>query len=330
MRRINLTDEQLAWMQSALNENRYTESELGSLFRERFPGVFPDDTTGRNLCYRVKQRMTEAGMGWAKQKNFKVDRPRTSWLDANPELVIQYEPKLAFITDVHAGAHDPDVIEFIAETVERRGIDAVVWGGDILDNAYIGHKGTLDSYASTHEEVVFGCAQVIQRIVRTGVVRHYFHQGNHDDKPFRGTQGEWTFVDFLEDKVFPQVDFRGCKIKATNRYYLTMRPRKPKGWPWKGPDNFPWRFTHQKEYSRIPLRTASRLASKLWMNVACAHQHHLGWTLHESGLVYVADSGCSQMHGAAAYKHMRDSTHPEHINGFLTIEQGQPHAWHYT
>ena len=329
MNPINLSAEQLEWARSILAKQQLTEVEFGNLFKKTFPGVFPETTAGRGVSVRLKEKLREAGIPYARQPPGpkRVDPPNNRWLTANPELVIQYHPKLAVVSDIHAGNHDADVIEFVAEKLVERGIDTLVWGGDIFDNAYIGHKGSHSAYASPLDEVVFGAAQIWQRFKQAGIVTSYFYQGNHDNKPFRGTQGEWSFENFLQDHFFPQVDLKGSNIITTNRYYITMRPRKPKSFPWKGPENFATRFTHQKEYSRIPLRTASRLASKFFMNVVCNHQHHLGWTWHESGLVWLADSGCTQERGGVEYKDMRDSAHPQHIQGFLTIEEGRPHSW---
>lgn len=331
MKRIDLTDEQLEWARQTLNKNAFTEIQIGDMFKAKWPDVFAENTLGRNVTYRLKQKLLDAGIDIVYQRMGprRVDPPNTRWLDANPPLEVQYHPRVGIFGDIHAGSHDPDVVEFVAEKVEERSIDVLVWAGDIFDNAYVGHKGNHSAYASPLDEVTYAAAQIFDRMSAAGVKTHYLYQGNHDNKPARGTQGEWSFEHFLQENLFPNVKLDGLQIRTTNRYYMTMRPRKPKSWPFEGPQNFGWRFTHQKEYSRIPLRTASRLATKLFMNVVCNHQHHLGATKHESGLVWIVDSGCAQLRGATEYKDMRDTTHPEHINGFVTIEDGMPIPHHF-
>lgn len=329
MKKIVLTEEQLQWTIQRLSENELNETQIGRKFRELWPDTFDKNTALKNLTNRLKIRLREMDYVIPSQKKHKVSPAPYRWLKDNPELVVDYEPRIAVISDVHAGGHDADVIEFIAETIEKRGVNVVAWGGDLFDNAYVGHKGTHSAYASTHNEVVEGAVEIFDRLTQAGITKHYLYQGNHDNKPMRGTQGEWSFEDFLQTKFLPHVDLEGLTIRSTNRYYMTMKPKLLGSWPFGGPWNFPWRFTHQKEYSRIPLRTAARLATKLLMNVACNHQHHLGATKHESGLLWLADTGCAQKVGATEYKDMRDSAHPQHINGFITIEDGEPKPWHY-
>ncbi len=328
-RKIDITREHIEWLRDRKIENELTEAEVGKAFRDHFPGVFPPTTSNRNISVLLTRRAKEFNLPLPDAPRHKAKGPTNRWLEANPPLVIQYQPKLAVVSDIHAGSHDPDVIEFIAQSIAERRIKHLVIGGDFFDNAYIGHKGIHSAYATPFNEVISGAVEIWDRFRDAGVDEVYLYQGNHDNKPMRGTQGEWTFEAFLQTEFFPYVNLAGCRVQTTNRYYLTMRPKEPKPWPFSGPENFPWRLTHQKEYARVPLRTASRLATKLLMNVACNHQHHLGATKHESGLFWVADTGCAQQRDAVEYKDMRDSTHPQWVNGYLVLEDGNPIPVHY-
>ena len=116
-------------------------------------------------------------------------------------------------------------------------------------------------------------------------------------------------------------------VHTTNRYYAVMEPRTPKSWPFEGPQNFPWMFTHQAEYGRNQLSVAKRLVDVEFANTCCGHQHHLAVGKHPNGMVYLVDAGTLQDPRLPAYKNSRQTTHPKWAIGFATIEHGVPDIW---
>lgn len=328
MRKIEYTQEHLEWYRDRVCDNVMTETEIG----EAFKTTFPDFAAEYDLLGRLGRSISVGLKRAAQQRQFvvpvgnkvkSVPAAHTVWLDENPELVIEYAPRLIVMSDVHTPSHSPEVVAAAAQVVEDRHIDTCIWNGDLFDNEYVGHKGVRSHYAATFSQVVAGAQGIINLMTEAGITHHVFLQGNHDDKMFRQTDGEIDFKDFLEVKVFPGCDFTDCKVDVTNRYYVIMRPRVSRPWPWTSHENFPTRFTHQKEYGRNPCTVAEKLASKFFMNTVCGHQHHLTKRKHGSGLVYVADAGTCQDPRLPSYKNKRDTTHPQWDVGFLTMIDGQ-------
>ena len=166
--------------------------------------------------------------------------------------------------------------------------------------------------------------EAIDFMTQAGIRHHLFLQGNHDDKMFRGSDGEQSFTEFLHSKVFPEISLEGVTVSATNRYYAIMRPRAPRPWPFSSPDNFPWIFTHQKNYGKNPLSVAGELGSIEFGNIVSGHQHHLSIGRHKSGLMYICDAGTLQDSDLPSYKNARQSRHPKWACGFLTVIDGVP------
>ena len=89
----------------------------------------------------------------------------------------------------------------------------------------------------------------------------------------------------------------------------------------------PWRFTHQKDYSRIPNRIAQRYtAEKFHYNVCTSHIHDWGLTRPQGW--YALSPGCLHDPDKAEYKKIRDTLHPEWDVGWATIdEEGVPQIY---
>lgn len=322
--KLALKVEHFKWLAEKTNENRLTEHEIGELFKEVFPGIFTRGQTGKNLTTSIKRAALAAGFNMPKGMFHKIPVPHTAWYDETPELIFNHVPRLICLSDVHAPSHSVGAVELAARTIEEREITTCVWNGDLADNEYKGHKGIRDVMASSYEQCVSGVVGLIDTMTQAGITEHIFLQGNHDDKMFRGSDGEFTFTDFLDTKIFPEIDRSSCSTKATNRYYAIMKPRKAKAWPWTGPDNFPWVFTHQQNYGKNQLSVAMELASIELGNILSGHQHHLSVGKHKSGLMYLCDAGTLQDPRLARYKNARHSRHPKWDCGFITIEDGRP------
>ena len=255
-----------------------------------------------------------------------IPEPETYWLDETPELVIPYSPSVIVLSDPHAGQHWNAAIQRAIDVIEAREIQTVVWNGDLFDNAYIGHSGRRSKYAQSQKDQQAAVAGIVAAVHACESLKHaVFLCGNHDDKPFRDTDRELEFDAHLRAALdgvqMPE------KVDVTNRYYTTMEPKNPQPWPFTGPENFPWIFTHQKEYGRNQLSVAKRLVDVEFANTCSGHQHHLAVGKHPNGLVYLVDAGTLQDPRLPSYKNSRQTTHPKWAPGFATITHGVPEVW---
>ena len=327
----DIKDEHLEWLLERLREDTRNETQIGQLFREEFPGVFPDTTRARNIAVHLKRQAVERGIELPKtMKGGKVNVPPAfrAWIDDTPELILSFSSRVLVLSDAHFPEHSERAVRAALETAEELEIDRVVWNGDTFDNAYKGHKNIRSVYAAPSEVGIDAATEVMRALWEAGVREQVILQGNHDDKPMRGTDGEWRFTDFLEARVLCKAPPGPAqRFLTTNRYYATMRPQKPAEWPWDGPENFPWIFTHQKNYGKNQLSVAQEIASIELGNIVSGHQHHLAVGRHKSGRMFVCDAGTLQQPDLPAYKNARHSRHPRWACGFLTIIDGVPRAW---
>lgn len=302
--------------------------KIGSRIAEEFPALFAEYRP-RSVCEAIRRQAQERGLDIVQSYSGgrpKLPQAHTHWLDTTPELVIPYSESVIILSDVHAGQHDNAALGRALDVIDAKGIETVVFNGDLFDNAYKGHSGLRSKYAQPFHDGQEAVREIVAAVhSRPSVRQSVFLCGNHDDKTFRDTDREFEFEDLLRitlDQV-PMPE----EVHTTNRYYAFMAPKEPAPWPFTGPENFPWCFTHQKEYGRNQLSVAKRLVDVEFANTICGHQHHLAVGKHPNGLVYLVDAGTLQDSRLPAYKNARQTTHPKWAVGFATIIHGVPEIW---
>lgn len=326
--RKDLPDEVFEVYAALRSDPAATQTTIGLELRGRFPDLF-EGSRPHSIVKRVRIQAEDRGLDLPQVSvggKPKLPQAHKLWLDMTPELVFPYSESVIILSDVHAGQHSNEALQRAIEVINAREIETVVWNGDLFDNAYKGHSGLRSKYA---QDFTSGCntvADIVTAVhtcpsVRTSV----FLCGNHDDKTFRDTDREFEFEDLLTVALngVPMPD----EVLTTNRYYAIMEPKDPKPWPFSGPENFPWMFTHQKEYGRNQLSVAKRLVDVEFANTVSGHQHHLATGKHPNGLVYLVDAGTFQDPRLPAYKNARQTTHPKWAVGFATITHGVPEIW---
>lgn len=307
------------WLELRAREG--TAVSVAETMRQEHPNYFGDIAV---------ESINERCRRWSKRHGLSVpDRPRPEarlrYLEEVPELVFPYQDRLIVISDLHASAHDADIVDLALATIRDLEIKAAVLNGDQLDNSYLGHKGVRSRWAAPYDENISQFAEIADRLCEAGIEDFWVVQGNHDDKPMRGTDGELTYPQWWASAVAPTLAYPE-RFNVTHRYYCIMEPEHFAPWPYpQGWRNFPWRFTHQKEYSRTPLSVGKRLINAIGpTNIVCGHMHHLARGWHENGLLRVVDAGTFQHKDGASYKVNRDSTHPQWNQGFVTLVGNRP------
>lgn len=298
--------------------------DIGKLLKEEHPNIFGADVIPESVNEACRRWCQRHGIERPRRKQRHVPKARNRYGDEVPELIFPFEPRLVILSDVHASNHSTQQVEAAGKVIADEAITAAVLNGDQLDNAYKGHKGMRSRWAAPYEENIEHFIEIANYWCAQGLERIYQVQGNHDDKPMRDTDGELTYPQWFDATIRPHLDHPD-RFRVTHRYYAIMEPEIKRGWPWPdGWRNFPWRFTHQVEYSKIPLRVAKRLVDAIGpYNMVCGHQHHLATGWHDTHLVRLVDAGTLQG-TEVAYKSNRDTTHPQWNPGFVTLIDNRP------
>ena len=82
----------------------------------------------------------------------------------------------------------------------------------------------------------------------------------------------------------------------------------------------PWRFPHQRNYSRIRGRVAVQLAAKYARHIVTFHEHGLGKLPSDCGRFTCAASGCLANWDHMAYMQLVDTTAPAWVNGYVMLD----------
>jgi len=332
VRRRKIPPAVLKYTAKLAEEGRLSEAGIGRALREKFPKVWEESISPRSIAIAVKRRADEEGTPIPfspRTSGGKISDPNRRFPDETPELRFEYIPRLGIFSDVHCPYHNKKGAARLVQVIESREIEQLLWNGDQLDNGYRGHKGIRDERAATFSEGLHAWASLMDELTRAGIRRHIIIPGNHDDKPYRQTDGEITFSEFIKAKVWPLLSEQGVEWLTTDRYYAIMKPAKPVAqWPFVS-ENFPWRFTHQKNFSKIPLRVAKELASIHMMNIATGHQHHLARGKALNAMLRLIDCGTGCDRSLQAYIGDRDSAHAQWGEGFVTLENGSPRLWDF-
>jgi len=203
-----------------------------------------------------------------------------------PELIVEFSDHCMVVGDMHAPIHSVATIDRAIQVADAREIDTLFANGDWFDHAHSGFKGTRSVRAAPFVEGLHKGAEILLNFAMSGRVRRVIvDQGNHDDKPIRNGDQELTFEEWWRAKVWPLIEHdwpAKVDLQITSRYYAIMKPRRPQTWPFAGPDAFPWRISHQKNYGVNQLSVAARLADVHMSNMVCGHQHHLAVGKHKS------------------------------------------------
>lgn len=323
----------------------FNQNDIGAQMRDLYPEYFKG-MKPHSICKAIntqaQERDIEVVQGSVGGKPRRIPENDSRWRDRNPELVLPFNPKVQVGSDIHFPLHSTEWCERFIQVARAREIEVVVLNGDLFDNGHKGHGGDRDIHSPSWDD---GCDSIgywLRELIEVPSLKQIVSVcGNHDDKVFRKTDQEMQFRDYWSkatqhlpgwtplplDPLQPGKLGDDIDVFVTNRYYATMEPQEPAPWPFAGPRNFPWRFTHQKEYSRIPGRADTRLATVEPANTVAGHHHHLSIVMHESDLYYGVGAGTGQAPDLAPYKNARQSTHPKWASGFVTIEWGTPMMW---
>ena len=287
----------------------------GAEFIERYPALF-GDMQDRNVAewFRHKGHFKTIGRAVHAIQS-KLPRPEPIHASLG-ELRLPYADSLV-IGDAQFPLYNKELLARALADAARRGIKRLVWNGDTFDFAGLGKYS--DSLSESVSGTLDTVAQASIAAYESGITEQVWIFGNHDDRLARMTDHATNLADLVA-MMLGRVENATLaahlreSYRVTNRYYAVM----------DGQGETPWRFTHQKNYSTIRGRVATRLAEKFHMNIVSAHTHHAIVTRSESGRFWAVEGGCLQDRELTRYLFERDSLHPFHTMAYTLIEHDTP------
>jgi predicted phosphodiesterase len=246
------------------------------------------------------------------------------------ELVLPYSDCIVMGDSHMPYIHKRALIDMLVRAKEL-GIKTLVLNGDTLDfdwcSYYAGMTGPSDIHSvKRHERVIYDIMHALCGVFDKIIIV----KGNHDDRIMARLDQRLSISSVWKMFLCPDDDWtdrNGNKLPnllnkctITERFYAVM----------KGSPTGDWLFTHQKNYSQIVGRVASRLSAMKDINTCCGHQHHLGSVTSDSDKAhYAIDGGCMFDPSKIEYKNMRHTLHKKSIIGWVEIVGGEPHTRHW-
>jgi 3',5'-cyclic AMP phosphodiesterase CpdA len=206
--------------------------------------------------------------------------------------------------DVHAPTTDYDMAQLALMVAEQRGIDQLLVAGDLLNNDIFSTYPKQSMPIPWQREKAAARHLLQEWIAFFG--RVVWIAGNHERRLSRALWGAFEMED-LRDVIVGHES----PVEVSRFGYCMLET-----------DNGPWRVTHPKNYSRIPLRTANRLEAIHQTHILTFHEHHFGVSWADSGQHLVANGGGLFEWRLLEYVMLDDGTAPVMVKGFTTMEGG--------
>lgn len=210
---------------------------------------------------------------------------------------------LAVIGDVHLPTTDMELAERMLEDCHKHNIRNLAIIGDLVNFDVLGRyphlvpPHSLDAELSAAQEFLDHLTMAFDNVWLT--------MGNHEHRMLK----EW-----------PQLPFtRMAELFSTGGLVEVS----PYGHMVATVQGVPWRLTHQRNYSRLPLRVARDLAVKYQMNTITHHEHHLAKGTDTYGRYVVINNGGLHDSSKMAYTRLVDSTSPAMVRGYTLLVDGQ-------
>ena len=215
-------------------------------------------------------------------------------------------PKLLVTSDWHVPYHDEERVAEVVRVAEVEGIKVVLAVGDVIDLPTLSRFDPRDIDSNVGMELST-VGDVLDEFTSRGI-QVIWSRGNHENRFFKALKHQVDMSDLIQL----------CGVDPTMVYGLEGEEVYVKS------GDTTWLFTHQGEYSRVPLSVARRLVDKYRCNVGTAHNHQYAYGKALDGVHEVLELGGLFNTDKMAYLHRGGaSTFPHQQQGFWIIEQGE-------
>lgn len=236
-----------------------------------------------------------------KPKPLPVELPRC-------DKFLRLEGDWALVGDLHCPYVDWELALEMTEHARRKRVRQLLICGDVFDFQ------SLSSYPVVHPPPTPELETSVARAVM-GLWGEWFSvikvlTGNHDLRLFRALQGQ------VEDESVLALLMQRLDIERNAEWsvYGYCVIETPTGI---------WRVTHPKNYSRLPLSTAQKLADKHRQHIIMFHGHMTAVGLSASGQHVIASVGCMADPGKLPWVQLVDNTTPAMTQSYALLLDGR-------
>jgi len=250
---------------------------------------------GYARTYKAVQRLVERKPWRAlvKPSPFALDKPVTLETD-----------KALLLFDIHAPFQHATWLNRVIDLALAWGVEDCAVGGDLVELSSISYWGRAVG-VELQAELDAGC--MVMRTLAANFKRKVLVGGNHEFRLVRKLENTLTLGQALDYFVAsPSTETSNHK------------------WFWLKSGGRAFRVGHPKNYSRIPTRTAWRLASKYRCSVIVGHNHLWGITRDVSNGWWAVDAGCCLDAKRVGWLEQEMSTNPEVVLGAVIVMDGVP------
>jgi hypothetical protein len=237
-----------------------------------------------------------------------LTKKRPSLFEHSPGKALELTGDWMIIGDVHAPTTDFEFAMRVIDVGERLGIKRLLIGGDMLN------QDVFSVHPKSSEAIPWETEAAAARALITCWLDYFeeivWTSGNHERRFEKWVWGAMNIQD-LKQIIYPD-----SRITVSRFGYCTIDT--PRG---------PWRVTHPKNYSRIPLRTVNALSAKHNCHIWGFHEHHLGITWNSAGRHLVVNGGGLFDPDMLEYVVLDDSTMPRMAKGFGALLDGFPYLY---
>jgi len=206
--------------------------------------------------------------------------------------------------DMHAPLHSAAWLNRVIDLALKWQVDAVGVGGDIVDFSSVSYWGR--SIGIELQDELDSGAMIVNTLAQNFAQR-VLCGGNHEYRLVRQLKHAKTLQQVLDEFITDPLTV------TTNRKWF---------WLESGGERF--RIVHPRNYSRVPTRTAWRLASKYRCHIITGHNHLWGITRDVSDNWWAIDAGCCLDARRVGYLEEEMSTNPQTVLGAVMVIDGVP------
>lgn len=281
--------------------------------RARYPELRVVDVAKRlGVNYNTfRARMSEARRGIVRRRH----QPAPDFRQYHPavEDVLTIRADNCIVTgDIQLPTTSQQWVELMCEVADSSLPEAgrtLIIAGDLVNNDAFSSYEPEDFQPTLSQE--YRALQAFLDYVTEYFERVYWFYGNHERRAQKRTGNiipPYLFAAMMLGRHAERVT-----VSKYGYAFLETRER--------------WLLSHQREYSRLQLKTANQLAQAYQMNVVAFHQHHLAHGYDDYKRYQVIDAGGLFAREAMGYATLDPTTKARMSNGFVLFRNGYPHLF---
>ncbi len=278
---------------------KFAATESNRSLGRRF-GV--DESTVRRALDSIgyqRDLIPTEGPSWDERFNIILDTPLTHTGD------------LMITADWHIPLYDPEYVNEMIRTARAESLDTLCIAGDFFNFDALSAYSPKQESAGLEKEL--GEAVAVMRVLLETFDTIYFLWGNHDARMHTALGFKLQFSTAMKQVFGILGDEALERIVFTNLDHM---------WVYDGNGGVPWYVCHPQNYTRSPLSSATKLASKVNANVITAHSHHCAVGYGVDGQKVVAEAGGLFDRTKTAYL-QRSTTFPTWVQGYAWLKGGK-------